>query len=135
MNPYVKNQVVSASPGQLVVMLYDGLLRYLDSAIEGFNEKDSIKRIEVIHDNLVRAQKILDELNVSLDTERGGALAYQLSDLYTYYLASLAQANILKDQARIEVVRSMIQELREGWIAVVRKQELLIDGELATNAA
>ena len=69
---YQRHAVVTASPGQLVLMLYDGALRFLHRAQEGFARPVSDrKRIEAIHVNIMRAQAILHELNRTLDKEAG----------------------------------------------------------------
>ena len=126
MNPYLRNQVMTASPGKLIIMLYDGLIQYMELAQDGFLEKDLKKRIEVTHENLIGAQRILNELQGSLNMEQGGEIAVQLRDLYTSYYVTLIQANMLKDSSKIPPVLRMVRELREAWCQIVDRPQALV---------
>jgi flagellar secretion chaperone FliS len=114
-NPYLANLVLSASPVQLVALLYDGLIRFLNAALEGFSEEDPQKRIEIVHNNLIRAQNILAELNASLDRQQGGEFAHQMGDLYEFYNATLRQINSTKNPTSLPKVIRLITELRDAW--------------------
>src|SRR5437867_13254576 len=74
----------TASPGQLVLMLYDGAIRFLEQARAGFSNDDPLEFNQSIHNNILKAQAIINELNASLDTEKGGELAAKLRVLYNY---------------------------------------------------
>jgi flagellar protein FliS len=120
MNPqgqsaYLKNQVMSASPAQLILCMYDGLIRFLSAAHGGFSEADTQKRFETIHNNLIRSQNILTELESSLDLQNGGEIAGQLSALYRFCGDTIRKANSFKDPVAIKHVIHMISELREAW--------------------
>lgn len=74
----------TAPPSQLVLMLYEGAIRFLDRALTGFHHDDPLDFNLTINNNILRAQEILSELNNSLDLEQGGELAATLRRLYDY---------------------------------------------------
>lgn len=112
---YETQKVMSASPMELILMLYDGGLRYLTQALDAFDRIDDIERMNGIHENLLRAQDFITELACSLDVERGGELAVQLNRIYEFMLHHLAQANNGKQRKPIEDVKKMLTELRDSW--------------------
>lgn len=121
---YQNQAVLSASPGQLVLMLYDGTLRFLRQALDGFSPAhDEIKRIAIVHTALGRAGAILAELQSNLNLEAGGEYAANLDRLYDYYQRRLHQANINKDDVAIREVLRLVTELRDGWAEMLRAQE------------
>jgi flagellar protein FliS len=115
---YRQLQVETASPAQLLVMLYDGAIRFLTAALE----KMASGELEPRHTNLIKAQKIITELLGSLNMKEGGEVSANLQRLYTYMLQQLVEAN-LHDQPRpIEEVVGMLRELRESWAAIAQQQ-------------
>lgn len=114
-NPYLTNLVLSASPTQLVGLLYDGLVRFLNCAMDGFSEQDPQKKNETIHNNLIKAQNILVELNASLNHEEGGEFATRMGDLYNFYIHSLGKINTTKDPTMLPRIIQLITELRDAW--------------------
>jgi flagellar secretion chaperone FliS len=108
---YTQQAVVTASPAQLVLMLFDGALVRLDLATEAI----TTARNEAAHTALVRAQAIVDELNVSLDLAAGGQLATGLRALYGYCSRRLVEANLAKDAQIVAEVRTVLLELRDAW--------------------
>lgn len=112
---YETQKVLSASPMELILMLYDGGLRHLSQALAAFDQADDIERINGIHENLLRAQDFITELACSLDVERGGELAVQLNRLYEFMLHHLAMANDGKIRKPVEEVKGMLTELRDSW--------------------
>ena len=114
-NPYLANLIMSASPVQLIVLLQDGLIRFLGAAYDGFSETDPQKRLETINNNLIRAQNIITELDACLDMEKGGEVAHQLRDLYLYFNSTLRQVNINKDATVLLRIIHMVSELRDAW--------------------
>ena len=121
---YQNQAVLSASPGQLVLMLYDGTLRFLRQAIDGFSPAhDEIKRIAVVHTSLSKAGAILAELQSNLDHAAGGEHAANLDRLYDYYQRRLHEANIKKDVEAVHEVLRLVTELRDGWAEMLRQQE------------
>ena len=120
---YRETRVKTASPGQLVVMLYDEALKQCDIAIElsGEGAKPRPDRIERINAALGKAQDVVTELMASLDFEAGGEIAQNLFSLYVWFGRELLEANIAKDTGRIKSVRRMLAELRDAWAEVALK--------------
>jgi flagellar secretion chaperone FliS len=104
---YKETRIRTASPGQLVLMLYAEAIRQCDIACDlmGSSQKPAPSLIERINAAIVRAQDI----------------SRNLFALYTFFNRELTEANITKDSARVKSVRSMLEELREAWIEVVKK--------------
>ncbi len=111
---YQQHAVLTASPGQLVVLLYDGAVRFLrqSAAAMGLGE------VERAATAMRRAEAIIDELTVTLDLEAGGELAAGLRDLYLFCRRHLGQALIERDPAKVEHVAALLGDLRESWAQV-----------------
>lgn len=121
---YRSNSVLTASPAQLVLMLYDGALKALDAGLAGFERPETdLRRIESINAALLKAQAIIQELRGNLDHAAGGEVARSLDQLYDYYIRRLTEANIHKDVQRVTEVRRLVQELRDGWSEMLSKGE------------
>jgi flagellar protein FliS len=93
---YKAQSVQTASPGKLVLMLFDGYLRFTTAARRSFEETDFTKRNEGVNNNLIRAQNIVTELQSSLDMSVPGELPGTLYRLYDYVLHQLQQSNLQK---------------------------------------
>lgn len=122
-NAYRQNTVQTASPGQLILMLFDGALRFMNRALQGFELELAVARIEMVHTNLVKTQAIIDELQASLDHSADGKFARTMSDLYDYMRAELRGANMRKDAAPVRVVIELISEIREAWSAMLAQSD------------
>jgi flagellar secretion chaperone FliS len=108
---YRQTQVQTASPTELVVMLYRGAIRFTKAGIDGVNRGD----IQAAHAGFVRAQQIVTELSATLNLERGGELARQLRTIYTFVSDLLMKANIRKAvEPAMHVVR-LLEELLSAW--------------------
>jgi len=112
---YKAQSIQTASPGKLVLMLFDGALRFMAAARRAFDEDDFTKRNEDINNNLIRAQNIVTELQSSLDMSVPGDLPGTLYRLYDYVLHQLQQANLKKIVEPIGEGEKTINELREAW--------------------
>lgn len=113
---YRSNAVLTASPGQLVLMLYDGALRSLALAHEAFGRAETdIGRLQVINNQLLKTQAIIAELQGALDFEKGGEIATTLDRLYEYYNRRLFEANLRKQVEPVVEVELLLGELRAGW--------------------
>ena len=112
---YKAQSVQTASPGKLVLMLFDGYLRFTTTAKKSFDEEDLTKKNEGINNNLIRAQNIVTELQSSLDMSVPGELPGTLYRLYDYVLHQLQQANLQKKAEPIDEADKVISELREAW--------------------
>lgn len=94
-------------------MLYDRLLLAIDRATRSLDESDASQ--QVAHDELVRAQRIVNELRITLDLDQGGEIAANLQSLYEWSHDQLVLANTGKNPALLPPVRQVISELREAW--------------------
>jgi flagellar protein FliS len=112
---YKAQSVQTASPGKLVLMLFDGYLRFTTAAVKSFEETDLTKKNEGINNNLIKAQNIVTELQSSLDMSVPGELPGTLYRLYDYVLHQLQQANLQKKPEPIAEADKVIAELREAW--------------------
>lgn len=113
-NAYRENAVMTASPAQLVVMLYDGAARFLKQAEIVATEGawgDAGER-------MTRADMIIDELNITLDMEQGGDIAVQLQAIYVFCKRLLIEARLEKDVEKIKKTAELLAELRESWAQI-----------------
>ena len=116
---YQRTQAETARPTQLVVMLYDGAIRFLVLSLEGMKQKN----LDVRHANLVKAQNIIMELMSSLNREQGGEISVNLHRIYQFMLEQLVEANIYDREQPISTVLQMLRDLRESWVEVDRLQQ------------
>jgi flagellar secretion chaperone FliS len=112
-NAYRASAVLTASPGQLVVMLYDGARRFLHQASVAMGERD----VPVAHSKLTRAEEIIRHLRSTLDMDQG-ELPARLQSIYTFSLSHLRQARLDQDPAKILEIDEMLGKLRESWAAI-----------------
>lgn len=121
---YRANAVLTASPGQLVLMLYDAALKSLALAREAFAQPPSdYKRIEAINTHLLKAQAILSELQSGLNLEVGGEFAQTMHRLYDYHNRRLLEANVRKQVEPVIEVERLVRELRDAWAQMLAQQE------------
>jgi flagellar protein FliS len=114
---YREAELLSATPGQLVVMLFDKMLLTLRRARLAMDAGDIEQRTV----QLLAADDMIAELKVSLDHEQGGAISRDLDALYAFMLRELHAANRTKDGARIDVVLRIAAELREAFAGAQRQ--------------
>ena len=120
-NSYQQTDILTASPMQLIIMLYDECLKSLDKAVAAF-QVDDPSRIATIGSNLLHAQNIVTELAISLDMENGGEIAHNLHRLYDFALNHLSQANVQQNVQPIHEVITMLSELRDAWTQVAQHE-------------
>jgi flagellar secretion chaperone FliS len=111
---YKQQSILTATPGQLVVMLYDGCLRFLHQA--AFAMRDG-KPVEA-GARLSRAEAIIDELLETLDLEQGGIIASRLQGIYVFCQRHLLEARGAADPEMIEKVGELLGELRDAWAQI-----------------
>lgn len=115
---YRKTAVNTASPLQLVLMLYDGALRFMEAGLHAMERKDVFAQ----NDQLQRAQKILMELMACLDMERGGDIAQNLFAIYGFAHNELVVANVEDQPEKVRGVMKLMSDLRTSWIEIERQQ-------------
>lgn len=108
---YRKSAVASASPLQLVIMLYDGALRFMEAGKHAMQRRDVFAQ----NDNITKAERIVGELLATLDMEQGGDVAKNLFSLYTYVYNTLVEANIEDKPEKVDECITIMSELRESW--------------------
>ena len=116
---YRKTNVVTSDPGRLVIMCYEGAIDSLKLAKQKMKEKDYEKKGKAI----TKAQDIIDELLCSLDFEKGGAIANNLSGLYNYMLRRIIHGDVNRDVGAIDEVIGLLDELLSAWREVASKPE------------
>lgn len=119
-NPYAKYQnskILTASPAELTLMLYDGAIKFGNIAIVAMQEKD----IQKAHLNIVKVERIINEFRSSLD--RKYPVAQDFDNIYVYLLQRLFQANVKKDPEIMEEIVGHLRTLRETWVEVMKKSK------------
>jgi flagellar protein FliS len=121
---YRSNAILTASPGQLVLMMFDGALRSMALARGAFDRpKTDLKRIEVINRELLKAQAIIAELKGSLNHDVAGDFSATMSRLYDYYHRRLFEANLRKQVEPIIEVERLLSDIRDAWAEMLKKRE------------
>jgi len=124
LSTYKETRIVTASQGQLILMLYGEAVRQMDRALSLLNKNETVKSetvkkdpslIEKVGKSIVKTQEIVSELMVSLDFEQGGEIAKNLFSLYSWFNHELMEANINHDARRISIVRNHLEGLRSAW--------------------
>ena len=113
-NAYVSNEIMTASPNKLVLMLFDGAIKNLKLTELAMKEKN----IEKINEYIQKTQKIIVEFMSTLNHKDGGEVAKSLQNLYSYMFTTLIQANTQKDLTKVQEVRGYMEELRETWAQI-----------------
>ena len=114
---YQEVAVLTASPGQLVVMLYDHLLLSLRRARVAIEQQN----VELRAASFDRSRAVLGELLATLDHERGAEIAQQLSGLYSFLLTELLDLGVHPQTARLDRVIGMVAELRDAFAAAAQQ--------------
>ena len=112
LNPYAKykeNSVNTATQEELTLMLYDGCIKFMNLAKIGIEEKN----IEKANDNLLKAQAIITELDITLNMDI--EISKNMHSLYDFALSRLVDANLKKDASLIDDAKSVIVDLRDAW--------------------
>jgi len=113
---YRQNEIQSRSPLELVVMLYDGALRFTADARDAMVRRDIRGRQQ----NLSRAMAIVSELQSTLDMDTGGEVAEHLDKLYEFVRDRLMDASTTQALQPLDEARRVLATLREGWLAISR---------------
>lgn len=111
---YHTTAVTTQSKGRLIVLLYDGAIKFMKLAIKELEAQN----YEAKGWYIGRAQSIIDELNAVLDTNGGGEIAANLRKLYCFMNRRLAEANTRRDPQMIRDVITLMEELNQSWKAI-----------------
>jgi len=110
-NQYKQTQITTANQGKLIVMLYDGAIKFLTIALDNMEPK----KYDIVNNNIIKAQDIVTELLLSLNMDEGGEISRNLFSLYMYFKKQLLEANIKKDPQIITHILKLLRELRDAW--------------------
>ncbi len=108
---YQKAAVNTVDQKKLIVMLYDGAIKFLSLGIKSLEAQEYYEA----HTNVIRGKSIIAELLASLDYENGGEIATNLQRLYAYMFNELIDANLNRDVNRLNHVLELLKELRTAW--------------------
>ena len=112
---YANNKIMTASPGQLTLMLYDGAIKFCNLAIMGVEKKD----IPMAHTNIRKVENIITEFRSSLNFKY--PVAQDFDNVYRYLYDRLVEANIHKDKEILEEVLSHLRTMRDTWEEVMKR--------------
>ncbi len=115
---YKDTEISTANQGKLIVMLYDGAVRFLKIAVENMEPRS----YDVVNTNIIKAQDIITELMLALNMDEGGEIAGNLFNLYAYMKKRLLEGNIAKDVAHLEEVIGFLDQLRTAWEEVAAQE-------------
>lgn len=111
---YNNSKILTASPAELTLMLYDGAIKFCNIAIMGVEEKN----IEKAHNNIVKTSRIIDYFRQTLDMKY--PVAQDFERVYVYLGRRLTEANMKKDKAILEEVSMHLHTMRDTWKEVMR---------------
>lgn len=120
-NPYAQynnSKILTASPAELTLMLYEGAIKFCNIAIVAIEKKD----IEKANYNIIRVQKIIDEFRTTLDMKY--PVAQDFDRVYIYLQKRLVEANVTKDKEILEEVNMHIRSMRDTWKEVMRRNKV-----------
>ena len=112
---YKRQQVLTATPEALTLMLYNGCLKFINEGTEAIEKKD----YEEANNSLQKAQNIITEFRVTLNMEY--EISHQLLPLYNYVYDRLVEANMKSDLAQLDEAKNIITELRDAWAQAMKK--------------
>jgi len=127
---YIKQEVEGATKGKLVLLLYDGAIKFMRIAVKAIDEKN----IQDSHNNIMKAQNIIYELMSTLNMDAGD-ISKNLLRLYDFMVWQLIEANREKSKDKVESVIKLMSNLREAWREVVQKEEGAIKPEAQETEA
>ena len=112
---YQRNKILTASPAEITLMLYEGAIKFCNIAIMAIEQSD----IEKAHINIMKTQRIIEEFRNTLD--RKYEVAKEFDKIYVYVLQRLFEANIKKDKEILEEVNTHLRSLRDTWKEVMKR--------------
>jgi len=122
LNPYQRyqeNKIEGSSQGEMIILLYEGAIKFMYEAINFIETRN----IQNAHDKIIKVQRIINELMITLDFDVGGEIAQNLYNLYDFVMNELIKANIKKEAEGLNNSIEILQELLEAWKVVIQQQE------------
>ena len=118
---YQTTQISTATKEQLLLITYDIAIRSCRLAEAALDPDNQPQDYDQAHREIVRAQDVIRELMVTLNTEKGGEMAQNLMRLYDYMYQQLIEANIKKDVRNVRSVLTMLEDLKSTWEEALMK--------------
>lgn len=112
---YANNRIMTASPAELTMMLYEGAVKFCNIAIDAIDHRDVAKA----HKNIVKVENIISEFQATLDHKY--PVAKDFDNVYTYLHQRLLEANIKKDKEILEEVLEHLRTMRDTWKDVMKR--------------
>ena len=113
-NQYQKQKIMTATPAELTLMLYEGAIKFINVAIMAIEKKDIMKA----HENIMKAQRIIEEFRATLNFKY--PVAKDFDTVYEYILNRLIQANMKKDKEILEECLVHLRGMRDTWKEVMK---------------
>ena len=110
-NQYRRNEISTSSQGRLIIMMYEGAIKFTTMAIQSIDKGDIAGQGKYIN----KTHDIINELSLALDFKKGGDVAPRLESLYQFVLSQLTLANIKSDKKPLQTVLNILNPLLEAW--------------------
>ena len=111
---YANNKIMTASPAELTLMLYEGAIKFCNIAVQAVEEKN----VEKAHNNIMRVENIIEEFQATLNHKY--PVAKDFDEVYRYLMRRLQEANMKKDKEILEEVLGHLRTMRDTWKEVMR---------------
>jgi flagellar protein FliS len=111
---YANNRIMTASPAELTLMLYDGAIKFCNIAVVAIEKQD----VEKAHTYIMKTELIIEEFQASLNHKY--PIAKEFDNVYTYLMERLREANLTKDSAILEEILTHLRTMRDAWKEVMR---------------
>lgn len=111
---YANNKIMTASPAELTLMLYEGAIKFANLAVAGIEEND----IQKAHTNIMKVERIIEEFQATLNHKY--PVAKDFDNVYNYLLIRLKEANVKKDKEIMEEVLKHLRTMRDTWKEAMR---------------
>ena len=111
---YANNKIMTASPAELTLMLYDGAIKFCNIAISAIEEEN----VQKAHTNIIKVERIIEEFQATLDHKY--PVAKDFDEVYNYLMIRLREANMKKDKEILEEVLKHLRTMRDTWKEVMR---------------
>lgn len=113
-NTYLRSKIMTATPAELTLMLYEGAIKFANKAVMAIEKKD----MQEAHNNIMRTQRIIEEFRATLDFKY--PVAKEFDNVYEYLLGRLVEANLKKDTEILEECLGHLRTMRDTWKEVMK---------------
>lgn len=123
---YQQNAVLTASPGKLVELLWQGMMKFIKAAEDGFDESNFIKKNEIIHNNILKALAIVSELQAALKMDPATEFSSTMNRLYDFLAYKLQEANNKKDKNILVEIVPIVENISTAWTEMLQKDTVSV---------